>query len=108
MRVHCLQLGGTDLTSAAGKVLMHVIAAMAEFELSLIRERTAAGLARAAAAGKHPGRKFALPPERRADVRARLTAGATVSDVARELKVSRQTIMRARAENSGSPASSVQ
>lgn len=47
VRVHCLALGGTDLTSAAGKMTMQVLAAVAEFELDLIRERTASGLARA-------------------------------------------------------------
>jgi putative DNA-invertase from lambdoid prophage Rac len=46
VRVHCLALGGVDLTSAAGKMTMGVIAAVAEFERDLLVERTQSGLAR--------------------------------------------------------------
>ena len=52
VRVHCLALGGVDLTSAAGKMTMGVIAAVAEFERDLLIERTQAGLTRVKAAGK--------------------------------------------------------
>ena len=44
--VHCLALGGMDLTSPAGKMTMQVLAAVAEFERDLLIERTQAGLAR--------------------------------------------------------------
>ena len=47
IRVHCLALGGVDLTSAAGKMTMGVIAAVAEFERDLLIERTQSGLAQA-------------------------------------------------------------
>ena len=40
VKVHCLQLGGVDLTSPAGKMTMGVIAAVAEFERDLLIERT--------------------------------------------------------------------
>jgi putative DNA-invertase from lambdoid prophage Rac len=40
VRVHCLALGGVDLTSPAGKMTMQVIAAVAEFERDLLIERT--------------------------------------------------------------------
>ncbi|RYF57632.1 MAG: recombinase family protein, partial [Comamonadaceae bacterium] len=46
VRVHCLALGGVDLTSAAGKMTMGVIAAVAEFERDLLIERTRSGLER--------------------------------------------------------------
>ncbi len=46
IRVHCLALGGVDLTSAAGKMTMQVISAVAEFEKDLLIERTHSGLAR--------------------------------------------------------------
>jgi putative DNA-invertase from lambdoid prophage Rac len=49
VRVHCLALGGIDLTSAAGKMTMAVINAVAEFERDLLVERTQAGLKRAKA-----------------------------------------------------------
>jgi putative DNA-invertase from lambdoid prophage Rac len=56
VKVHCLALGGMDLTSAAGKMTMGVINAMAEFERDLLIERTHAGLSRAKADGKTLGR----------------------------------------------------
>jgi putative DNA-invertase from lambdoid prophage Rac len=84
VRVHCLQLGGVDLTSPAGKMTMGVINAVAEFERDLIVERTQAGLTRARLAGQTLGR----PPcahrratrrrcgeDRRRDVRLRRRAG---------------------------------
>jgi putative DNA-invertase from lambdoid prophage Rac len=60
VRVHCLALGGVDLTSSAGKLTMGVISAVAEFERDLIVERTQAGLKRAKAAGTVLGRPSAL------------------------------------------------
>lgn len=60
VRVHCLALGGVDLTSPAGKMTMQVIAAVAEFERDLLIERTQAGLERARQAGKRFGRPPSL------------------------------------------------
>ncbi|WP_427551839.1 recombinase family protein (plasmid) [Methylomonas sp. MS20] len=96
VRVHCLALGGVDLTSSAGKMTMQVIAAVAEFERDLLIERTQAGIGRAKAAGKQFGRPPALNAEARADVVKRLAAGSNVSELAREFKTPRQTIMRIR------------
>ncbi len=56
IRVHCLALGGVDLTSAAGKMTMQVLGAVAEFERNLLIERTQQGLTRAKAEGKKLGR----------------------------------------------------
>jgi putative DNA-invertase from lambdoid prophage Rac len=97
VRVHCLALGGMDLTSPAGKMTMGVIAAVAEFERDLLIERTQSGLARAKAEGKAIGRPSALTPEQAEQARARLAAGEAVAAVARAMGTSRQTIMRARA-----------
>lgn len=96
IRVHCLALGGVDLTSAAGKMTMQVISAVAEFEKDLLIERTHSGLARARAAGKRFGRPPALSHEQRQTALEHLNAGASVSAVAREFNTSRQTIMRLR------------
>jgi putative DNA-invertase from lambdoid prophage Rac len=95
-RVHCLALGGMDLTSPAGKMTMGVIAAVAEFERDLLIERTQAGLARAKAEGKALGRPSALSPVQQEQVRSRVAAGHSVASLARELGTSRQTIMRTR------------
>ena len=93
--VHCLALGGMDLTSAAGKMTMQVLAAVAEFERDLLIERTQAGLARAKADGKPIGRPEALTEAQQEAVRDRLSKGASVAALARELGTSRQTIMEA-------------
>jgi len=99
VRVHCLALGGVDLTSAAGKMTMQVLAAVAEFELDLIRERTATGLTRAKGQGKKLGRPSALTAEQVRQVREQLAAGsASVAGLACSLKVGRATIQRAIAE----------
>ena len=96
VHVHCLALGGVDLTSSTGKLTMNVINAVAEFERDLLIERTQAGLDRAKAAGRKLGRPESLSPEQRQEVERRLDQGATLSALARELKTSRQTIMRVR------------
>ncbi|HDR9096503.1 recombinase family protein [Burkholderia vietnamiensis] len=96
IRVHCLALGGVDLTSAAGRMTMQVLNAVAEFERDLLIERTHAGIARAKAEGKAMGRPSALSDEQRADVLRELGAGASVAALARRFGTSRQTIMRVR------------
>jgi putative DNA-invertase from lambdoid prophage Rac len=96
VRVHCLALGGIDLTSPAGKMTMGVINAMAEFERDLLIERTQAGLSRAKAEGKSLGRPQSLTPGQVETVRAKLAAGEPVAAIARQLATSRQTIMRVR------------
>ena len=72
VRVHCLALGGVDLTSPAGKMTMGVIAAVAQFERDLLIERTLAGQARARAEGKRFGRKPVLDGEQRQKALQRL------------------------------------
>ena len=96
IRVHCLVLGGVELTSSAGKLTMGVINAVAQFERDLLIERTQSGLARAKARGKPLGRSAALTTDQQAEVRARIAAGATISAIARDICTIRQTIMRAR------------
>ena len=97
VRVHCLALGGVDLTSPAGKMTMSVIAAVAEFERDLLIERTQSGLSRAKAEGKALGRPATLKGSDINSVRERLAAGDTVSSLAKMYSTSRQTIMRIRA-----------
>ncbi|MDR5878798.1 recombinase family protein [Caballeronia sp. LZ032] len=96
VRVHCMALGGVDLTSAAGKMTMGVLGAVAEFERDLLIERTQAGLARARSEGKVMGRPRALSEQQRDAVLDRLAAGESVSAIARALAVSRPTVMRIR------------
>lgn len=95
VRVHCLALGGVDLTSPAGKMTMAVIAAVAEFERDLLVERTQAGLSRAKAQGKRLGRPSALTFEQQEAVRRRRKEGASLGELAKAFGVSRSAIQRA-------------
>ncbi|CRY69490.1 recombinase family protein [Yersinia pekkanenii] len=100
IRVHCLALGGVDLTSPAGKMTMQVISAVAEFERDLLLERTHSGIARAKAAGKRFGRPPVLNEEQHQAVIIRLNAGDSISAVARQFSTTRQTILRIKAASS--------
>ena len=97
VRVHCLALGGVVLTSAAGRITMQVLNAVAEFERDLLIERTNAGIARAKAEGKAMGRPSALSDKQRAEVLKHLSEGVSVAAIAKQYGTSRQTIMRIRA-----------
>ncbi|WP_193453195.1 recombinase family protein [Pseudomonas nitroreducens] len=92
IRVHCLALGGVDLTSAAGKMTMQVLVAVAEFERDLLIERTQSGLKRAKAEGKKLGRPEALAT--RAKVQHLKSEGLSQSQVAERLAVHVATVKR--------------
>lgn len=96
VRVHCLALAYVDLTSAAGKMTMGVLNAVAEFERDLLIERTQSGLTRAKANGKALGRRPALSTAQQFAVSRRLALGESVSQLARDYKTTRQTTMRVR------------
>lgn len=98
IKVHCLALGGVDLTSPAGKMTMQVISAVAEFERDLLLERTYSGIARARDAGKRFGRPPVLNEEQTQKVLERIKSGASISAIAREFRTTRQTILRVRAK----------
>lgn len=94
VRVHCLALGGVDLTSAAGRMTMGVIAAVAEFERDLLIERTQAGLSRAKAAGKALGRPQALSNDQQEAIRRERAAGVSLGVLSKQYAVSRAAIQR--------------
>lgn len=96
IKVHCLALGGVDLTSSAGKLTMGVINTVAQFERDLLIERTQSGLARAKAQGKTLGRPNTLSPGQKEEVAGQLLEGNSIASIARGFNVSRQTIMRVR------------
>lgn len=95
VHVHCLALKGVDLTSPSGKLHMTVLAAVAQFERDLLVERTHAGLARARAEGKKLGRRDALSPAQKVEIRKKLAKGATARSLAKEYAVSHPTILKA-------------
>lgn len=99
IKVIVLQLGNTDLTAPAGKLMLSMLAAVAEMERDLLVERTQAGLRRAKAEGKTLGRPSKTTPEQRGEIRLRLGTGETVSALARAYSVSRANIIGIRASN---------
>jgi DNA invertase Pin-like site-specific DNA recombinase len=83
---------GIDCTTAAGRLQLHVLAALAEFERARIAERVRAGLARVRASGKRLGR----PAASVATTDLLRTAELSVRDAAGVLRVSRSVVHRAR------------
>jgi DNA invertase Pin-like site-specific DNA recombinase len=84
-----------DTTTAGGKLVFHIFGALAEFERSVIRERTRAGLAAARDRGRMGGRPPALSTADLAAAKALLCDPAiTVDEVATRLKVSSATLYR--------------
>ena len=84
-----------DTTTAGGKRVVGIFAALAEFERELIRERTRAGLAAARARGRKGGRKFALTKAQVRLAQAAMGKKETrVSDLCEELGVTRVTLYR--------------
>ena len=84
-----------DTSTSAGELYFHIMGALAQFERSLIQERTSAGLAAARARGRKGGRPRALTDAQISAARAMLADPAiTVDDVANHLGASRATIYR--------------
>ena len=84
-----------DTASAGGRLTFHIFGAMAEFERSIIRERTRAGLDAARARGRKGGRPPALTKKDIAAARALLAdPEITMEDVAARLKVAPSTLYR--------------
>jgi len=84
-----------DTTTAAGKLIFGIFASMAEFERSVMRERTMAGLASARARGRVGGRSSALTKSQVRRVQAAMGQPETVvSELAKELGVSTATLYR--------------
>lgn len=84
-----------DTTTAGGKLIFHVFGALAEFERSVIRERTRAGLKAARDRGRTGGRPPALSPADLAAAKAMLSdPDITVAEVAKRINVSPATLYR--------------
>ena len=92
-----------DTANASGKLIFHIFGALAEFEHSLILERTMAGLAAARARGRMGGRKPKLSVDDVRKAAAMLRDPfLTKTEVARHFKVSRVTLNKA-LEEAGYP-----
>jgi DNA invertase Pin-like site-specific DNA recombinase len=82
----------TSEDNAMSNLLLSVMGAFAEFERSLLRERQREGIALAKKAGVYKGRKPSLTPERVIELRKRVKAGEKKAALAREFKISRETL----------------
>ena len=84
-----------DTTTAAGKLVFGIFAALAEFERELIAERTVAGLASARARGRKGGRPFKMTAAKLRLAMAAMGQSETkVGDLCQELGITRQTLYR--------------
>ncbi len=84
-----------ETSSAAGKLVFHVFAALAEFERNLIQERTRAGLAAARARGRSGGRKPKLDARQIREIQRLMSdPNIPVNQIAERYKVSRTTIYK--------------
>jgi DNA invertase Pin-like site-specific DNA recombinase len=86
-----------DTMTAHGRLMLTVLAGLAEFERELIRVRTSEGRARAKARGVKLGRPFKLTPHQRKEARERSDSGEFLTDIARSYNVSHSTISRLKA-----------
>lgn len=83
-----------DTGSAGGRVLFHVVGALAEFEREAIRERVTAGMATAKRQGKHVGRPAKFGQVQADAARTLLANGASWAEAARALSISESTLSR--------------
>ena len=84
-----------DTTTSGGKLVFHIFAALAEFERTLVRERTRAGLTAARARGRQGGRPKVLSEDRRRMAQAlRDDPTQSVATICKALGISRTTFYR--------------
>jgi putative DNA-invertase from lambdoid prophage Rac len=87
----------TDESNPASKLLMHILAAVAQFERELIRERVSAGMKAAKVRGTKTGNAIGRPRrifDREAVVRLR-AEGVSIEKIAREMSIGVGTVVRA-------------
>ncbi|WP_448715403.1 recombinase family protein [Acetobacter indonesiensis] len=84
-----------DTTTPAGRMMMQMVGAFAEFERAMIRERTSAGLAAARAEGRIGGRRKKLDAVKRREIAESVISGRkSGADMARLYGVSQPTVSR--------------
>jgi DNA invertase Pin-like site-specific DNA recombinase len=83
-----------DTTVPAGRMMMQMLGAFAEYEREMVKERTRAGLKAARAQGRHGGRRPKFTQAQRVEILSMLAAGRSAAEVARLFQAHRATISR--------------
>ena len=84
-----------DTTTPAGRMMMQMVGAFAEFERAMLKERTKAGLDSAREEGRIGGRRPKLSPQQQAEIRKMVSKGdKTAADAARLFKIHPATVCR--------------
>ena len=109
-RVNLVSLkDGLDLSTAAGRLLGHVLASVAQFETEIRAERILAGLAAARAAARcwvvaRPAGASRLSAEKERAIKQLHKQGKPIAEIARIVELGRPTVYAARRRSSGLPA----
>jgi len=89
-----------DTLTPAGRMMMQIVGAFAEFERAMLRERTKAGLESARKEGRVGGRRPKLTPQQQSEIISLVTSGTkTAADAARLFRVHPSTVTRLLAKN---------
>lgn len=88
----CMQQDGLNTTTSAGKLMMGILAAIAEFETDIRKERQREGIERAKAAGVYKGRKRSVDRDK---VRSLRSSGESPTAIAKRMGISRASVYRA-------------
>ena len=97
-----------DTTTPAGRMMMQMVGAFAEFERAMIRERTSAGLTQARTEGRIGGRRRKIGDKQRAEIAESVLSGRkTAAEMARIYNVSQPTVSRIVSERRTPPARDV-
>ena len=91
---------GFDATTPAGKLMLTMLAGIAEMERTSMLERQRAGIDSAKKAGKHLGRPIKVTPEIRKKILEKREIGIPAARIARDLNISRASVFRVFKEES--------
>ena len=93
-----------DTTTSGGRLVFHLFAALGQFERDLIRERTRAGLAAAAARGRKGGRRPVVTEDKLRRARALVARGLSVREAAARVRVGKTALYNALSAPHEAPA----
>jgi DNA invertase Pin-like site-specific DNA recombinase len=87
----CLQQGALDTTTSEGRLMLNILAAFAEFEVEIRKERQADGIAKAKVDGRYKGRPPSIDP---AQIAALEAEGLGATEIAKRLGIGRASVYR--------------